>query len=222
MEFQIIQVLTAAEVQRFLLEFQTAKFVDGRATASGLAKDVKQNLQVDRSGSDWPILDDIVFSALRRNKEFQLFAQPKRVLPPIYSRYEIGMKYGTHIDGAIMGGANPLRTDLAMTLFLSDPDSYDGGELLIEQPLGEQAIKLAQGEAVVYPATMLHRVEPITRGVRFAVVTWIQCAVRDPRIRAILFDLGTATAKAEAEEDAASLLLLSKCYNNLLRYSMDT
>lgn len=222
MEFQIIQVLTAAEVQRFLLEIQTAKFVDGRATASGLAKDVKQNLQVDRSGSDWPILDDIIFSALRRNKEFQLFAQPRRVLPPIYSRYEIEMKYGTHIDGAIMGGANPLRTDLAMTLFLSDPDSYDGGELLIEQPLGEQAIKLAQGEAVVYPATMLHRVEPITRGVRFAIVTWIQCAVRDPRIRAILYDLGTATAKAEAEEDAASLLLLSKCYNNLLRYSMDT
>lgn len=221
MEFQIIQVLTPEEVQRFFLEFQTAKFVDGRATALGLAKDVKQNLQAERLGSDWPALDEIVFSALRRNTDFQLFAQPKRVLPPIYSRYEIGMKYGTHIDAAIMGAGNPIRTDLAMTLFLSPPDSYDGGELMIEQPLGEQDIKLAPGEAIVYPATKLHRVEPITRGVRFAVVTWIQCAVRDPRLRAIIHDLGKVREKAEVTDDPDAQLLLAKCYNNLLRYAVD-
>lgn len=221
MEFQIIQILTPEEVQRFHLEFQKTKFVDGTATAFGAAREVKQNLQGDRS-SDWSTLDALFFEALRRNKEFQLFAQPKRVLAPTYSRYEPGMHYGTHIDGAIMGGANPLRTDLAMTLFLSPPDSYDGGELMIEQPLGELDIKLAPGEAVVYSANTLHRVAPITRGVRVAAVTWIQCAVREPRLRSILHDLGNAIAKAEAIEDKQLLLLLSKSYHNLLRYSVDT
>jgi PKHD-type hydroxylase len=120
-----------------------------------------------------------------------------------------------------MGGAQPMRADLAMTIFLSSPDSYEGGELVIESPSGEQEVKLAAGEAVVYPATTLHRVTPVTRGVRMAAVTWIQCAVRDERLRAILGDLNEAVHHAEAVKDAAAMLLLSKCYHNLLRYAVD-
>lgn len=221
MEFQILPVLAPDELGRILSQLARATFVDGTATASGLARELKHNLQAERSGSEWVEVDEIVFSALRRNREFQMFAHPKRILAPSYSRYEAGMEYGTHIDGAIMGGAQPLRTDLAMTIFLSAPDSYDGGELAIESPAGEQEIKLAAGEAVVYPATTLHRVTPVTRGVRLAAVTWIQCAVRDERLRSILHDLGQAVHNAEAAKDAAAIRLLSKSYHNLLRYAVD-
>ena len=221
MEFQILPVLSPEEVECFLEEFSRATFVDGRLTAFGAAREVKQNLQAERSSAEWTALDEILSSALRRNQEFQLFAHPKRVLAPSYSRYEPGMQYGSHIDSAIMGGAHPLRTDLAMTVFLSAPDSYEGGELVIELSQGEQEVKLPAGEAVVYPASTLHRVAPVTRGVRQVAVTWIQCAVRDASLRAILYDLGTATHHAEAAEDAAAVLLLSKCYHNLLRYAVD-
>ena len=221
MEFQILPVLSTEEVKRFLAEFSRAKFADGKSTASGAALAVKHNLQAERSGGEWSGLDGILFAALRDNHEFQLFAHPRRILAPSYSRYEPGMRYGTHIDSAIMGGANPLRTDLAMTLFLSAPDSYEGGELVIESASGEQEIKLAAGEAVVYPATTLHRVAPVTSGVRQVAVTWIQSAVRDPSLRSILYDLGKAERNAEEAKDGAATLLLSKCYHNLLRYAVD-
>ncbi|MGH9723198.1 MAG: Fe2+-dependent dioxygenase [Bryobacteraceae bacterium] len=221
MELQVLPVLSTEEVQRFVAELSRATFVDGRATAVGVAQDVKQNLQLPRAGNEWAPLDEIVFSALRRNREFQIFAHPKRILAPTYSRYEPGMHYGTHIDGAIMGAPHPMRTDLAVTIFLSAPESYEGGELIIELPLGEQEVKLAAGEAVVYPATTLHRVAPVTRGMRQAAVTWIQCAVRDERIRAVLYDLSKAVDRAEAAQDKEGVLLLSKCYHNLLRYAVD-
>jgi PKHD-type hydroxylase len=220
MEFQILVVLTPDELTQVLSELSQATFVDGKATASGAAREVKQNLQAERSGAEWAALDEIVFSALRRNQEFQAFAIPKRILPPRYSRYQPGMQYGWHVDSAIMG-AQPMRTDLAMTIFLSPPDSYDGGELAIESSLGEQEVKLAAGEAVVYPAGTLHRVTPVTRGVRLAAVTWIQCAVRDERLRSILCDLGQALHQAEAANDTEAILLLSKCYHNLLRYAVE-
>jgi len=219
-EFQVLPVLSQEAVGRLLAELSRATFVDGKATATGFAREVKQNLQAERS-AEWPALDEIVFSALRRSPQFQTFAHPKRVLAPTYSRYEPGMQYGSHVDAAVMGGAQPMRADLAMTIFLSSPDSYEGGELVIESPSGEQEVKLAAGEAVVYPATTLHRVTPVTRGVRMAAVTWIQCAVRDERLRAILGDLNEAVHHAEAAKDAAAMLLLSKCYHNLLRYAVD-
>jgi PKHD-type hydroxylase len=221
MDFQIIPVLSHDEVDRFFVELERATFVDGKATASGVAREVKHNLQADRSGAQLTAMDNTIYSALRASKEFQAFAQPKRILAPSYSRYEPGMEYGAHVDGAIMGGAQPMRADLAMTIFLSAPDSYDGGELVIDLPFGEQQIKLPAGEAVVYPASSLHHVAPITRGVRMAAVTWIQSAVRDERLRAILADLGQAVNSAEAAQDKAATVLLSKCYHNLLRYAAD-
>ena len=222
MDFQILPVLSQDAVAQLLAQLARASFVDGKATASGVAKQAKHNLQAERGESvPFAALDELIFSALRSSSEFQMFAYPRRILPPSYSRYEPGMEYGTHIDGAIMGGGHPMRTDLAMTLFLSAPDSYDGGELIIEQSFGEHEIKLPAGEAVVYPASSLHRVAPVTRGARMAAVTWIQCSVRDERLRAILYDLGRTSQDAEAAQDSAGLLLLSKCYHNLLRYAVD-
>lgn len=219
MDFLVVPILSADEVQKLQTELTSATFIDGKATAVGAAKDVKQNLQMQRSGAS--SLDEIIFAALKQNREFQDFAIPKRVLPPTYSRYEPGMHYGSHVDGAIMGAPHPIRTDLAMTIFLSPPDSYDGGELAIEMAFGEQEIKLNSGEAVVYSATTMHRVAPVTRGVRMVAVTWVQSAVRDERLRSILFDLSKATHQAEGAGDKSTLTVLSKCYHNLLRYAVD-
>jgi PKHD-type hydroxylase len=138
---------------------------------------------------------------------------------PIFSRYEPGMAYGDHIDNSLMGGFSGIRTDLAMTLFLSPPDSYHGGELVIE---GRDEIKLERGEAVVYSATSVHHVAPVTRGVRLACVTWIQSAVRDERIRAILYDLSRAAEHAETLNNPSLTLLLSKSYHNLTRYASES
>lgn len=220
MDLQILPILSPEEVQRFVTEFSTGKFADGKATAFGAAKEVKQNLQMERVSAQPSPLDEIVFNALKRNRDFQDFAIPKRVLPPTYSRYEPGMHYGSHVDSAIMGAPHPIRTDFAMTIFVSSPESYDGGELVIEMAVGEQEIKLAAGEAVVYPATTMHRVAPVTSGVRMAVVTWMQSAVPDSRLRSVLFDLSRSIHHAEDSTDQSGLLLLSKCYHNLLRYAV--
>ena len=222
MSFQILRVLDPPEIQAVVGGLASRKFADGKLTAAGLARDVKNNLQVERTGPEKTDLDEIVFAALRRNSVFQDFVIPKRLAMPHYSRYEPGMQYGAHVDGAVMGSgtANPMRTDLAMTIFLAPASSYDGGELVIELPVGEQEIKLEAGEAVVYQAGTMHRVNPVTRGVRLAVVTWIQSAVTDERIREILFELNKVNQAADnlSQESRA---LLAKAYNNLLRLHID-
>ena len=220
MDYQIIPVLEPAQVARLLSALASHPFQDGKATAHGIARDIKHNLQAERTGDSLAELDQLVSSSLYANSIFQAFAFPKRVRAPIFSRYESGMNYGSHVDGAIMNdNGNLLRADLAVTLFLSPPESYDGGELVIELAYGEEEIKLAAGEAVVYSADSVHRVEPVTRGVRMAAVTWVQTAVRDSRMRTLLFDLFLALQKVEANEDPK--LLLSKSYHNLLRMTSE-
>ena len=221
MNFQVIQVLQPEEVHGLVSAISGLRFVDGKLTASGLARDVKHNLQAERGSAETERLEQTILAALKRNEVFQSFAFPKRVARPLFSRYEPGMQYGAHIDHAVMGGADPMRTDLATTVFLSDASSYDGGELVLEMPLGEQEIKLDAGEAIVYPATTLHRVAPVTRGVRLAAVTWVQSAVPDERLRAILFDLSAAMQTPGVDANAPLSTLLTKAYHNLLRVSID-
>ncbi len=224
MELQILPVLTPEEVGQVLSGLSHVTFTNGKATATGGARDVKENLQAERGSTDFSALDNLIFRALQRSlRDFQMFAYPKRILAPSYARYEPGMEYGTHIDGAVME-AIPLRTDLAMTIFLSAPDSYDGGELAIRiRAWANRKSSWAPGEAVVYPATTLHRVIPVTRGaLRMVAVTWIQSTVKDPRMREILYDLGRTIREAEqTSPPAANILILSKCYHNLLRYAAD-
>ena len=220
MDYQILSVLEPSEVDRILGELARQPFLDGRLTALGGARGVKNNLQLDRAGTAATGIDQLVLSALRRNETFQAFAFPRRVMPPIFNRYEPGMEYGAHVDGGIMPTAGePMRTDLAITLFLSPPDSYEGGELILQLPSGDEEIKLAAGEALVYSAKYIHRVGPVRSGVRLAAVTWVQSAVRDERIRALLFDLHLALRQLEDREEAA--LLVSKSYHNLLRLASE-
>jgi PKHD-type hydroxylase len=222
MNFQIIQVLDQDELRQIVTRLAGGKFVDGKLTAGGPAREVKNNLQVERSGPELTDIDQIILAALGRNQALQSFAFAKRILLPLFNRYENGMQYGAHVDAAVMGkGADQIRTDLSMTVFLNDPASYDGGELALQTPLGEEEIKLEAGEAVVYPSTTVHRVTPVTRGVRLAAVTWIQSSVPDERLRAILFDLGNAMRKADESGNQELRTLLHKSYNNLLRHALD-
>jgi PKHD-type hydroxylase len=219
MNCQAIRLLLSQEAARLVSELEQREFADGKLTASGFAKDVKYNLQLKREGPGSKELDQVVFSAFQRNKEFQAFAIPARVAAPIFSRYDPGMKYGSHVDNAFMGGVGGLRSDLSVTLFLSPPDTYDGGELVVEMAMGEQPIKLDAGEAIVYPSSSIHHVAAVTRGVRYAAVTWVQSAVPDERIRSILYDLQLTMSHADAAKSPALSLMLSKSYNNLLRHA---
>jgi PKHD-type hydroxylase len=221
MQCEVFRLLDTGEVDRLVRELGSREFTDGKLTAQGHAREIKLNLQLARTGPERMSVDDIIVSALSRNPDLQAFAMPSRYTVPIFSRYEPGMAYGDHIDNSIMGGYHGVRTDLAMTLFLSPPASYDGGELVVQLSGGEQQIKLDSGEAIVYPATSIHHVSPVTRGVRLAAVAWMQCAVHDERLRAILYDLSLALKQADAENNRSLSLLLNKSYHNLVRYAAE-
>jgi PKHD-type hydroxylase len=222
MDFQILHILERNEIQQIVSHLAGQTWADGKLTAHGLARSVKNNLQMERAGPEQTEADRVLLAALARNEFFQTFAIPKRIASPTFSRYEVGMEYGDHVDGAIMGsGGGAIRTDLACTVFLSDPGSYDGGELILEMSFGEQEIKLEAGEAIVYSATTMHRVAPVTKGMRLVALTWIQSAVPDERLRAILFDLSAAIKHAGANTDHRLLTNLNKSYHNLLRYAVD-
>lgn len=192
-----------------------AAFVDGKATAGWHARLVKDNLQTARGDDALDELKSILAQRIGANDLVKVAARPKRLTPLILSRYDPGMTYGTHVDDALMGQA---RTDVSFTLFLSDPDSYDGGELVMESTAGEQGYKLAAGGLVLYPSTTLHRVEPVTRGQRLAAVGWMTSRVRDAGQREILFDLDAALRLVFAQSGKSHAFdLLSKCAANLLR-----
>jgi PKHD-type hydroxylase len=223
MDYQIFRLLEREEVDAVVWFVAQQVFADGRSTAHGLARAVKHNLQIDRTGPELSEADRILISALQRNPDFQSFAYPKRIMLPMFSRYDPGMEYGSHIDDGIMNSRNgdPVRSDIALTIFLSPPASYDGGELVIELPVGEEEIKLDAGEAVAYSASSIHHVNPVTRGVRLAAITWAQSTIRDQQARAILCDLRRAVARAGASGDRELTLLLNKSYHNLLRYAAE-
>jgi PKHD-type hydroxylase len=218
----IANVLTEAELNDiyFKLDKGNAQdiFIDGKTTAGWHARLVKHNTQIR---SDAPVLLElrsVVQQALKRNALFQMAALPKTISPILFSRYEVGMEYGSHVDNAFMGEENRMRSDLSLTLFLSQPETYEGGELVIESTQGEQACKLDAGAMVLYPSSTLHRVEPVTQGVRLAAVTWIQSLVRECSDREILFDLDTARQAIFAKYGKTTEFdLLPKSYANLLR-----
>ena len=193
-------------------------FQDGRATAGWHAKQVKDNAQATPSAA-LRQAQRLILDALQRHEVFAAFALPRRVLPPILAKYAETQRYGSHVDDAIMSSADgPLRTDLSLTLYLDEPDAYDGGELVIETPAGEEALKLAAGDAIVYPSTTLHRVEPVTAGERRVAVTWVQSLVRDAARREILFDLKRAQRLAYQRGGKDDLFdLVTKARANLLR-----
>jgi PKHD-type hydroxylase len=210
----IADVLSAADIADVHAALATATFRDGKATAGWSARLVKANLQAT-SGPELERVRALVDSRLTEHAVFALAVRPKTVLGPLFSRYEPGHAYGAHVDDALMGG---VRTDVSFTLFLSAPESYDGGELVIDAASGEDAFKLAAGSVVTYPSTSLHRVAPVTRGQRLAAVGWVRSYLRDPAHRELLFELETARRRLfEREGKSADGDLLAKCAANLLR-----
>jgi len=214
MQIVIGAVLPADEVALLRETLAQARFEDGRATAGFAARLVKNNEQATADGRIETIRK-LVEERILRNDVFEMAVRPKTLTAVMFSRYERGMQYGSHVDDALMQGT---RTDVSFTLFLSEPASYDGGELVIESASGEDAIKLGAGSLVAYPSTTLHHVAPVTRGVRLAAVGWARSYVRDAAQREMLFDLDTARRALFAREGkSAEYDLVAKSLANLMR-----
>jgi PKHD-type hydroxylase len=220
----ISDVLTLEEIKKLREEAALLPFVPGVETAGGRARRVKNNEQVSQKADERKALHEIVVMALTRNKEFNRVALPKRVRPPLISRYRQGMAYGKHVDNALMGPkAARDRSDISITVFISDIDEYDGGELVIHSPFGIQEVKLPSGSVVVYPSSSLHEVTEVTRGERLVAVTWAQSYVRDDRQREILAHLGQIKDKMNnIAADAVETDLVHHTYTNLLRMWAET
>ena len=194
------------------------RFVNGALSAGMAAQRVKNNQELVVDERLMRQLNNLVMGSLVRHPVYRSAALPLKVAAPYYARYSAGMSYGNHVDDPIMGEGDLYRSDISVTIFLSDPDDYDGGELVIQTPFGEQFVKLAAGDAVIYPSSSVHRVAEVTRGERVVAVSWIQSMVRDPDKRALLHELNQAREKLlhdnpEAEETSR----VNHAYINLVR-----
>lgn len=218
----IPSVLGREEVVQIRKVLAETPWVDGNVTSGVQSALAKNNLQVPEDAPEARALGEIILRALGNNLMFNSAAFPLRVFPPLFNRYEAGMGFEAHVDNSIRyisSARQRVRTDVSATLFLSDPEDYDGGELVIDDIYGEQSVKLAAGDLVIYPADSLHRVEPITRGSRWASFFWIQSMIRDDGNRALLFrfDQSITLARAEMGDRHPGVLGLTSTFHNLLR-----
>ena len=215
-------VLSKAEVADFRAAMDAADWEDGRSTAGAQSAMVKKNEQLPPNGELARQLGEAVIKVLVANPLFVSAAIPKQIFPPLFNRYGVGQHFGVHVDNAVRGdhltGAR-IRTDLSVTLFLSEPDEYDGGELIVEDYYGSHRVKLPAGDLVLYPATSLHAVTAVTRGVRLASFFWLQSMVRDGHARSLIFDLDTAIQGLvqRVGRDDPELVKLTGIYHNLIR-----
>jgi PKHD-type hydroxylase len=214
-------VLTPEQVAEARRVLEAAEWVDGRVTAGHQSVRVKDNQQLAEGSEAARRLGEMVVAALQQSALFVSAALPLRVFPPLFNRYRGGQSFGTHVDNAVRqvpGTPHRLRTDLSATLFLSEPGEYDGGELVVEDTYGVHAVKLPAGHLILYPATSLHHVRPVTRGARLAGFFWVQSMVRGDAERTLLFDLDTAVQRLSADHpDHPSAVQLTGVYHNLLR-----
>jgi PKHD-type hydroxylase len=221
MLLHIPNVLTPAELEHARRALEAAEWVDGGATAGFQSTLVKHNAQLPEGSPAARELGELVLRALGGNPLFGSAALPAKVFPPLFNRYVEGQAFGNHVDNAIRqvrGTAQRLRTDLSATLFLSAPEEYDGGELVIDDTYGPHSVKLPAGHLVLYPATSLHRVTPVTRGSRLASFFWVQSLVRDDAERTLLFDLDMSLIRLrEQVGDNDAVVALTGLYHNLLR-----
>ncbi|HEX3486961.1 MAG TPA: Fe2+-dependent dioxygenase [Micropepsaceae bacterium] len=226
MQLHIPNVLSAEQVEECRKTLAAAEWTDGKATAGYLSSRVKDNVQLPEGHPVARRLGTMILDALDTNQLFISAALPLKVVPPLFNRYAGGQSYGGHIDGAVrpvFGTPHRVRTDLSATLFLSAPEDYDGGELVVEEKTGERRIKLPAGDMVLYPGTSVHRVQPVTRGERLAAFFWIQSMVREEAKRDILFELDTALQQLGRDTPGhPSLVQIAGCYHNLLRLWSDT
>jgi PKHD-type hydroxylase len=221
MLLQIPDVLTAAQLDSVRRRMAQAQWVDGRVTAGHQSARAKQNLQLPEESPVAREVGDLILQTLQRTPLFISAALPLRVFPPLFNRYEGGHTFGNHVDNAIRqvtGTPHRIRTDLSATLFLAQPDEYDGGELVVEDTYGVHSVKLPAGHLVLYPSSSLHHVRPVTRGTRLASFFWIQSLVRDDGRRTMLFDLDAAVQALNRDvSDHPAVVQLTGVYHNLLR-----
>jgi len=215
-------VLSVDEVSKIRDLLERGAWVDGAETAGEQAAKAKRNLQI-RDGSKTAVeAGDIILRALARNPVFNSAALPMRVLPPMFNRYDVGMKFDDHVDGAIRmisGAGVRMRADVSSTLFLTPPEDYDGGELVVSDTYGSHKIKLPAGDMILYPATSLHSVTPITRGSRWSSFFWTQSMVRDDGQRTLLYELDKAImdVRSQLSDENRAAVALTSHYHNLLR-----
>ena len=219
MLLRIPGVLTADELAAARALWAAAPWVDGRVTAGRQSAEVKGNRQLADDLPATAELRHLVLRGLGRSATFRSAALPLRIQPPLFNRYESGMAFGIHVDNAVRGLDQPLRTDVSGTLFLADPSEYDGGELVIESTYGVQRVKLAAGELILYPSTSLHQVLPVTRGARVASFFWVQSMVRDDGRRTLLYDLDCSIIRLGQQlgGNHPEVVSLTGVYHNLLR-----
>jgi PKHD-type hydroxylase len=221
MLLHIPDILSAEQVAHCRQRLEQADWVDGRITAGHQSARAKDNMQLPEDHPAARELGELILAALQNNPLFMAAALPLKVFPPLFNRYQGGQSFGTHIDNAVRqvtGTPHRVRTDLSATLFLSAPEEYDGGELSVEDTYGLHNVKLPAGHLILYPASSLHHVRPVTRGARLASFFWIQSMVRDDGQRAILFDLDMAIQRISGEvSDHPSVIQLTGVYHNLLR-----
>jgi PKHD-type hydroxylase len=217
----IPDVLTPDQVAHTRQVLAEAEWQDGRVTAGHQSARTKDNMQLPEGSAAARELGEMVLNALGQNALFISAALPKRVFPPLFNRYMGGQAFGTHVDNAIRqvsGTGQRIRTDLSATLFLADPAEYEGGDLVVEDTYGSHMVKLPAGHMILYPATSLHHVRPVTAGARLASFFWIESMVRDDGERTLLFDLDTAIQRLNFDNrDHPSAVQLTGVYHNLLR-----
>lgn len=221
MLLEIHDVLTQQQVAAMKAALLVADWVDGKVTAGHQSALAKHNRQLPESSPVAQECGQIIVQALQRSGLFMSAALPQRVFPPLFNRYEGGEHFGNHVDNAIRGlpHGGQIRTDLSATLFLSDPQDYDGGELLVDDTYGAHKVKLSAGSLILYPSTSLHRVTPVTRGSRIASFFWLQSMIRDDGQRTLLFDLDMSIARLRQElgKEHEVLITQTGVYHNLLR-----
>ncbi len=221
MLLQIPAVLSGEQVAECRKLLEKDNWIDGRVTAGHQSGRAKNNFQLPENHDDGKKLGDTILAALENNPLFMSAALPLKVFPPLFNRYQNGQSFGNHVDNAIRqvtGTPHRVRTDLSATLFFSNPDEYEGGELVVEDTYGVHSVKLPAGDLILYPASSLHHVRPITRGTRLASFFWVQSMVRDDGERTILFDLDVAIQRLASDvSEHPSVMELTSLYHNLLR-----
>lgn len=226
MLLHVPDVLSPEQVAQARTALDAAQWVDGRVTAGAQSARAKDNMQLPESHPVAREMGDMILAALQRSALFMSAALPLKVFPPLFNRYQGGQSFGTHVDNAIRpvaGTPHRVRTDLSATLFLSEPAEYDGGELSVEDTYGVHSVKLPAGDMILYPATSLHHVTPVTRGSRVSSFFWIQSMVRDDGQRTLLFDLDSTIQQLMADAPShPAPVRLTGIYHNLLRQWADT
>ncbi|KAA0070147.1 Fe2+-dependent dioxygenase [Rhodanobacter sp. T12-5] len=225
MLLHIPDVLGPQQLTQMRAALNAADWTDGRETVGAQGAKVKRNRQLPDASPLRQQLGQLVLAALAASPLYHAATLPLRTLPPRFNRYEGGGQYGSHVDGAVMTltAEAQLRSDISCTLFLTEPDDYDGGELIVSDTYGEHEVKLPAGDLIVYPSSSLHRVTPVTRGTRLAAFFWVQSLIRDDSRRRLLFELDSSIqALTRSGADAAALLQLTGIYHNLLRQWAET